>query len=293
MHLTDELDDEQMAALYRSCHVLVHPYRGEGFAMPVLEAMASGLPVVVTAGGPTDEFCPDTACWRIRSARLDFPADRVDDVPTAGRPWMLEPDAAHLRELLLEVAAAGAGELAARGAAGRAAAAALSWDAVAAAYEERLRALAARPLRRHTVLAEPFAWEVEAATRVLATPAWRGEDRLPELLAAWAHAAPAGTDACLELLADPDVDPEPSELEARVLEAAELAGVDLEACSDIDILMVAGAPGRDEQLHAGIDAYVPLHGACAGHERVARCVVAPGDVEALRAVLATAAGATA
>ena len=78
-----------------------------------------------------------------------------------------------------------------------------------------------------------------------------------------------------------------------MLEAAELAGVDLEACSDIDILMVAGAPGRDEQLHAGIDAYVPLHGACAGHERVARRVVAPGDVEALRAVLATAAGATA
>ena len=54
-----------MAALYRSCDVLVHPYRGEGFAMPVLEAMASGLPVVVTAGGPTDEFCPDAAGWRI------------------------------------------------------------------------------------------------------------------------------------------------------------------------------------------------------------------------------------
>jgi glycosyltransferase involved in cell wall biosynthesis len=29
----DELSDEDLAALYRSCDVLVHPYRGEGFAM--------------------------------------------------------------------------------------------------------------------------------------------------------------------------------------------------------------------------------------------------------------------
>ena len=42
-------------SLYRACDVLVHPYRGEGFAMPVLEAMACGLPVIVTNGGPTDD----------------------------------------------------------------------------------------------------------------------------------------------------------------------------------------------------------------------------------------------
>ena len=47
-----------LADLYRSRDVLVHPYRGEGFAMPVLEAMASGLPVIVTAGGPTRRVLP-------------------------------------------------------------------------------------------------------------------------------------------------------------------------------------------------------------------------------------------
>ncbi len=56
--IEDELSDDELAALYRACDVLVHPYRGEGFAMPVLEAMACGLPVIVTGGGPTDEFCP-------------------------------------------------------------------------------------------------------------------------------------------------------------------------------------------------------------------------------------------
>ena len=67
--IEDELSPAQLIELYRSCDVLVHPYRGEGFAMPVLEAMACGLPVIVTAGGPTDEFCPPDAGWRIRSRR--------------------------------------------------------------------------------------------------------------------------------------------------------------------------------------------------------------------------------
>ena len=76
--LDDDLSDDEMAALYRACDVLVHPYRGEGFAMPVLEAMACGLPVIDTAGGPTDEFCPPDAGWRIRSRRQALPGGRVD-----------------------------------------------------------------------------------------------------------------------------------------------------------------------------------------------------------------------
>src|SRR5262249_37628289 len=59
--LTDDLTEEELARLYAAADALVHPYRGEGFGLPVLEAMACGLPVVVTAGGPTDEFVPQSA----------------------------------------------------------------------------------------------------------------------------------------------------------------------------------------------------------------------------------------
>ena len=47
-YLNEELSPEQMAALYQSCDCLVHPYRGEGFGLPIAEAMACGLPVIVT-----------------------------------------------------------------------------------------------------------------------------------------------------------------------------------------------------------------------------------------------------
>lgn len=52
----DELNIEAMADLYRSADLYVSPYRAEAFNMPVAEALACGLPVVCTAGGPTDEF---------------------------------------------------------------------------------------------------------------------------------------------------------------------------------------------------------------------------------------------
>jgi glycosyltransferase involved in cell wall biosynthesis len=268
--LEDELSADDMAALYRACDVLVHPYRGEGFAMPVLEAMACGLPVVATAGGPTDEFCPPEAGWRIRSSRRVIPGGRIDHLMTAGDPWMLEPDVAHLVQLLRAVAADPA-ERERRGRAAAEAARALSWDAVAGAYRARLDALLARPPRHAAPRAEALELEGDAAVRVLATPAWRGEHRLGELLAAWARAAPAGTDACLHLLADSRVDGTPDELAEAVMDAAAAAGVDLDAVADIDLLVRPLEAGDDDRLlHAAVDAYVPLHDACAGHVRHAR-----------------------
>ncbi len=268
--IEEELTAAELAALYRACDVLVHPYRGEGFAMPVLEAMACGLPVICTAGGPTDEFCPPDAGWRIRARRAQFPADRIDTMPTAGRPWVLEPDASHLIELLRSAAADPAAREQ-RGRAGHAAAQGFSWDAVAARYSERLAALSSRrPLLGGPRHPEPFPLPEEVDLRVLATPAWRTEDRLGELLAEWAGATSRTSSACLYLLADPAVDGDPEELEARVLSAAAASSADIEDCADINVLMEPARADRDVRLHAAVDTYVPLHPACTGHERIAR-----------------------
>jgi glycosyltransferase involved in cell wall biosynthesis len=294
VHLTDVLSDDEVAALYRACDVLVHPYRGEGFAMPVLEAMACGLPVVVTDGGPTDEFCPPEAGWRVPAVRAMLPGRTIGAMPTVGDPWMLEPDRAALVAQLRAAADAGEAERARRGALARTAAERLSWEAVGAQYAARLRGLAARPPRLADVVDPELDFAAASGPRLLAIPAYRGTDRLAELLSAWSVAAPAGTPGTLVLVADPAVDGTPEEVEGHIVAAATAAGVDLDHCADIEVRFLYASPGRDGALHAATDAFVPLHGASAGHERLARTAgnaVLAADAAALTAFLAAAAPA--
>jgi hypothetical protein len=183
---------------------------------------------------------------------------------------VLEPDVAHLTELLRDAAADLEGRRR-RGRAAHAAAQRLSWDVVAQQYQARIVALASRPPRvGDPEDPEPFPLIEDVALRVLATPAWRAEDRLSELLAEWTQTTDESTGACLYLLADPGVDGDPTDLEARVLSAAATAGADLDRAGDVNVLMEPSRPDRDARLHAAVDAYVPLHAACAGHERMAR-----------------------
>ena len=50
------VDDEELARLYRGAAAVAYVSLYEGFGLPVLEAMASGAPVVAPAGRPYDEF---------------------------------------------------------------------------------------------------------------------------------------------------------------------------------------------------------------------------------------------
>ena len=52
---------DELADLYRRASALAFPSRYEGFGLPVLEAMASGLPVAAAAGGAVEEVAGDTA----------------------------------------------------------------------------------------------------------------------------------------------------------------------------------------------------------------------------------------
>jgi hypothetical protein len=258
--------------------------------MPVLEAMACGLPTVVTEGGPTDEFCPADAGWRIPSTKGLLPGRRVGDLPVAGEAWMLEPDRDALVALLREVADAGEEERARRGAAARTAAATLGWETVAARYAERIHALSNRPARITQLPAVDL--ELAAATRprLLAVPAYRGRDELAALLGAWAVAAPSGTPGTLILVADPARDGTAEQIEAHIVAAATTAGIDLDHCADIEVRFLHATPGRDAALHAATDGFVALHAASAGHTRLAHAagnaIVTP-EAESLRAFLAT------
>ena len=105
--ITDELSREDMAALYRSCDALVHPYRGVGFGLPIAEAMACGLPVVAArATGSASIVKHGQTGYLVSPGAISLFADDLDR-------YCRDPD---LR--------------AAHGAAARAESGAYQWDAI-------------------------------------------------------------------------------------------------------------------------------------------------------------------
>jgi glycosyltransferase involved in cell wall biosynthesis/tetratricopeptide (TPR) repeat protein len=97
LHLTDEIPAETMPRLYAACDCLVHPYRGEGFSLPVLEAMACGLPVIVTGGGATDDFATDEHAFRLPALRRQI-GDQIGGLKLCRNGWWLEPAPAAIGE---------------------------------------------------------------------------------------------------------------------------------------------------------------------------------------------------
>lgn len=63
IHFTGYFPEEEMPLLYKSASVLLFPSFYEGFGLPVLEAFACGLPVIVSSVGSLPEVAGDAALY--------------------------------------------------------------------------------------------------------------------------------------------------------------------------------------------------------------------------------------
>ena len=98
IRLVDEdLDEAALLDLYREADAMVLPTRGEGYNLPAAEAMAAGLPLIVTGhGGHMDFLGPEEA------RLVDYSFARAEShLATAGSVWadpLVRDLAAALRE---------------------------------------------------------------------------------------------------------------------------------------------------------------------------------------------------
>ena len=80
---------KKMAQLYQAADAYVSPYRAEGFNLPVLEAAASGVPIICTGKGATDDFVTEAFAKKIDSKKV---AGRYDGQEV----FRLDPSVEHL-----------------------------------------------------------------------------------------------------------------------------------------------------------------------------------------------------
>ncbi len=165
LYINEELSPDLLPGLYTACNCLVLPYRGEGFGLPVIEAMACGLPVIVTAGGATDDFVRDEFAWRIPAVKKVFGRE-VSGMKLAGDGWLLEPDLAALGERMREAFAnpektRERGQLASRFARENG-----SWKKSAAIIAERIQKLASVKSPNAVPAAKPVPTQLPSVARV-------------------------------------------------------------------------------------------------------------------------------
>lgn len=227
-HLAEDVPPDRLPALYRAADVLVQPYRGEGFCLPALEAMACGVPVIHTAAGPTGEFCPPTAGWPLRARREEAEL-RTYLGPTAGLACVLEVDPDELAGALRAAAAAGPAGRAARGAHGRRAAERMSWDAAAAVADGLLAELARCAPPRWARAVVPAQLEAREVA-VLYAPDWDRPQAWEPVLRGWAEALAPEDDVTLVLVAPPGAR---ERIAAQALAALEAGGRDPGALPDV------------------------------------------------------------
>lgn len=92
------IDDGDLPAIYRAAHALLFPSRFEGFGLPLLEAMASGLPIVASRGGALPEVAGDAALL------LD---DGAANIATASGAPLTAPSTAALTAAIARIATDG------------------------------------------------------------------------------------------------------------------------------------------------------------------------------------------
>jgi glycosyltransferase involved in cell wall biosynthesis len=246
VYMDYDLPFSDIPSLYRAADVIVLPYRGEGFCLPALEAMACGVPVIHNGEGPTGEFVGGGG-WALPATRIPLPPEsNLPDLAYPGYVHEVDPDdlAAQLRAVAAD--AAGRRE---RAAEAIVQASRYTHERFVDGIEESLATLVAEdlPLARNLRRTE-----IESREHtVIFAPDWNDESSWAPALTAWASAVSADDPVTLALHV-PDADAEA--IGGRVVASLEAAGhaadtlPDLALCPFSEATAVALSASADAVL---------------------------------------------
>lgn len=256
--LEDELLPDQLAALYRRADCLSHPYRGEGFGLPIAEAMATGKPVIVPNYGACLDFCSPETAYMVPATVKAYPRNVGDDLETVHHPFWCEVDVdamaaamRHVYEHREEARAVGRrGQAVIRER--------FTWDIMAARIAERLDALMAKPARRMAQQLAPFHIDGRRRTAFVALPDWTDPaSSWQEVLRQYLTAFRATDDVSLILYVPPDG---PLSLEAlgpQLLEVIGAVGIGEDEIADLIVLPEPLERPDHAELVAATEVFVP------------------------------------
>jgi len=99
--INNKFDDVDMIKLYHIADCFVLPTLGEAFCLPALEAVACGIPVIISEKGGFRSFLNDDNAWFIRNKGRVPASDRLCNInPVYRNVWFDEPDEEHLIDLM-------------------------------------------------------------------------------------------------------------------------------------------------------------------------------------------------
>ena len=101
--ILEHLSEDDVLRLYRSVDAFVLPTRGEGWGLPVIQAMAVGLPTIATNHSGIVDFLHPKVAFPIAVEKLETVPSGPYGEAMVGRDWAV-PSTAHLVQLMRFVA---------------------------------------------------------------------------------------------------------------------------------------------------------------------------------------------
>jgi glycosyltransferase involved in cell wall biosynthesis len=94
--------DLELRKMYHDSDCFVLPTRGEGFGLPILEALGTGLPIITTDFGGIWDFCNPDLCYLVRLSHM-VQAHSPLSIEERNRGMLAQIDIIHLSERMKHV----------------------------------------------------------------------------------------------------------------------------------------------------------------------------------------------